>query len=114
MCLSLLVAACAEGVPDACVDMCAAAAPLQAACLDADGLDWTATAWGDAAGFVASCETWAWESRLLERDARRRGPLDGRGIEEICVERRDTFLAAGAGCEAYEDIDWDAPIGTSP
>ena len=54
-------------VPPSCIDMCAAAVPLQEACLERDGLTWDDTpAWDDAEGFRESCEAWARRGSHLE------------------------------------------------
>ena len=113
--VSLLSIACGDGVPDPCVDMCVAAVPLAAECLEADGLDWSATQWGSPAGFLASCETWAWEQLQLERDARARRAVRGQGhTEAACEARLESFVGRGATCDTYEAIDWDAPVWESP
>lgn len=98
---ALLLTACTASVPEACASMCEAALPLQAACLEEDGLDFSNSVWGDANGFLASCETWAWEAARL----------DGAGAaRRTCVERDASFRAEDAGCETWEHIDWEAPL----
>lgn len=103
--LSLLLLACGRD-PDPCVEMCAAAAPLQAACLEAGGLEWASTTYEDEQDYVERCETWAWELRLLERDAGERGAVD-----RVCDEREAALAAAledpeAPDCDVLAGIDW--------
>lgn len=111
----LLLLACATR-PDPCAAMCARAEELYGACLADWGLGWEAAGYEDGADFVDRCETWAWEMRILERAAVRRGELDGTGaVDATCTQREAALSAAidaadtGAprDCAAYTDIAWD-------
>ena len=109
MLLALLLApllACSSE-PDPCDAMCDAAAQLYGSCLDSWEMAWDAAGYQDQDDFVERCRTWAWEARLLERDAGQAGSVDG-----LCSTRAQDFELAGADtgapeCGAYTDIEWD-------
>jgi len=103
----LLLLACA-GAPDPCASMCSAAGELLGACVEDWELDWPAVGYADEADFLGSCETWAWEARLLEREARRQGEAE-RGAVDLLCEQREVDLRAAIeepACEAWTAIDW--------
>lgn len=100
--LALLLLSCAAEA-DPCPAMCEAAAPLVQACLEAEGLDWGAAGYADEAAFLESCETWAWQARLLERDAGQEGAVDA-----TCQARAEDFTAAMADPEAPDCAAWTA------
>lgn len=110
--LLLALLACADA-PDPCARMCARAEALYGACLESWGLGWEAAGYADADDFLGRCETWAWEMRLLEEDAVRRGELEEAGaVDAACQERADRFEQAAADpadldCEAYTGEAWD-------
>jgi len=99
--------ACAP-IPEPCPTMCAAAVPVKQACLEQDGRAWEDTTWASAEGFRASCETWAWQTRRLEADARRRGALDGGPTTAEACESRLEALDEGR-CEDLDAAGWDLP-----
>lgn len=99
----LLLLACADA-PDPCVEMCAEATSLYGSCLDDWGADWTAAGYADADDFTASCQTWAVEMRLLERE------LDELGwTEQTCGERAARF--ADGACVDFTETDWNQMPG---
>lgn len=90
--------------------MCAAAAALYGRCLDEAGADWAQAGFDDADAFTDSCETWAWEMRLLEADAVDRGHPEAQGaVDAACADRHAAMRAADAACAAYTGIDWSEP-----
>jgi hypothetical protein len=97
--LVLLVACAAD---DPCAPMCAAATDALSACLDADGLDWAAAGYADAADHRDACETWAWAQRQLARDA------GGADVDGACAAREAELV--DGGCDAYSAIDWAQPV----
>lgn len=103
----LLLLACA-GPPDPCESMCAAAGELLGACVEDWDLDWQAVGYDDEADFLNRCETWAWEARLLEREARREGEAERGAVDALCEQRGDSLRAAAEGpaCEAWTGIEW--------
>jgi hypothetical protein len=103
----LLLLSCARP-PDPCDSMCAAAGELLSACVEDWELDWPAVGYDSEADFRDRCQTWAWEARLLERDARRRGEAERGAVDALCEQREDSLRAAieEPTCEAWTDIDW--------
>ncbi len=97
--------------PDPCEAMCRAAAELYGSCLQDWGAGWESAGYDDEPDFLDSCETWAWEMRLLEEDALQQGVIDEKGqVEATCTERRAAFESDAATCSTYTSIDWnDAP-----
>jgi len=99
-----------DGVPEACVEMCAAGAAVYGACLEDWGVSWAEAGHEDRSDFLGSCETWAWEMSLLEADAVDRGAPGAEGATaEACDERRAALRAPDATCEAWTDVDWSTP-----
>lgn len=103
---ALLLLAC-DGAADPCPAMCQAAAPLVLTCLEAEGLDWGAAGYADEGAFLESCETWAWQARLLERDAGEEGAVDA-----TCEARAASFEAAltdpaAPDCAAWTEVRWE-------
>lgn len=104
--LALALAACADAA-DPCAPMCDAAAALYGACLDDAGLGWDAVGYADEAAYLDACATWAWELRVLERDAVKRGELDAPGAVDATCEAREVALTApDADCATYDAMDW--------
>lgn len=103
----LLLAACSSE-PDPCDAFCALAAEVQTRCLEQSGLYWSATGYEDEDDYAASCRTWAWEQRLLARDA---GEDEGQ-VGETC-EAHQADLEEGE-CAALTAIDWEAPAWERP
>lgn len=83
------------GDPPACDRLCDAAVDLQAACLDADGLAWTAIGETGASGFRDACATWVWSQRLLLRDA---GAPPG-ALQDSCAARRQALADPSSTCQ---------------
>lgn len=106
--LSLLAVACARS-PDPCAALCARAAAAWRTCLDARGQDWPDAGYADAGDFLASCDTFAWELRQLEADARAAGAVDA-----FCADGAATLAdrpAADTGdtgdpCAPLSAVDW--------
>ncbi|NOY28435.1 MAG: hypothetical protein GXP62_21470 [Oligoflexia bacterium] len=101
-----LILACAPA-SDPCDGMCQAAADLYGTCLSDWGQDWGAAGYDDQADFVDRCQTWAWEARILERDAGEQGAID-----PVCEARAGAFAQAMADpsapdCAAYTGVEWD-------
>lgn len=94
-----LLGGCAPGVPEACPEMCLEAAALYGGCIEEWGLDWPAVGYEDERAYVHSCETWAWEARLLTRD-------EPDWLGATCLARRDAFAEPEATCEDYAAVDW--------
>lgn len=107
MLMFMLVMAC-NVEPGACDDMCAVAAERRGACLEREGLDWEAAGYADAADFEAACLTWAWEQRLLAREAA--GVAAARSVEETCLMRQRAYEEDT--CDELATIDWSAPAWT--
>lgn len=105
--LLLILSACAAG-PDPCAELCALAAERKGSCLAEDGLDWSAAGYEDEADYAASCETWAWEQRLLAEEA----GADPESVDRTCAAR-EAALEQG-GCEALTAIDWNDPAWEEP
>ena len=114
--LLILLAACGHPTaPAACDAMCVEAEALYGGCLEAWGLDWSAVGHRDGAEFRDSCATWSWEMAILERDAVRRGRIEGPGaLEETCASRAAIFGADEATCADYTGLDWSLPPWEAP
>jgi hypothetical protein len=97
--LLALASACASADP--CEDFCEVVASRTGECLAAGDLAWSATAWSDQEDLRGSCSAWAWEWRLLEADAGRRGATDA-----WCSEQEP--ILAGATCDQVLAFDWEA------
>lgn len=98
MLLLLLLAGCAR-VPPACEAMCEEATAVREGCLEEAGQDWSEAGFVDAADHTDWCLTWAWEQRLLERDAGEPGRT-----EALCEDRADALQ--GISCEDYDALAW--------
>lgn len=105
----LTLLSCDGGVPEVCDRMCEAAVPLQAQCQADLGVPWAGSPWGSREGFEEGCATWAWEAVRLERDAARRGTLDGHSVDDACRERHRAWTAPEAACGTLTEIGWDLP-----
>ena len=105
----LTLLSCDGGVPPVCDQMCDAAVPLQAQCQADLDVSWTDSPWGSREGFEQGCATWAWEAARLERDATRRGTLDGHSTEDACRQRLVAWTAAEADCATLSEVGWDLP-----
>ena len=106
--LSLILLVACGSSPDPCEPFCALAASTRGECLADEGLDWEAAGYEDEADYAGSCETWAWEQRLLAREAG--GDPDAVGARcEALGEAVET-----GGCEALAAIDWDDPAWEEP
>lgn len=88
--------------------MCEAAGELLGVCVEDWELDWSAVGYADQADFLESCDAWAWQARLLERDARRRGEVDRGAVDALCHQREAELSAAleTRDCEAWTETDW--------
>jgi hypothetical protein len=99
--------------PDAdCAPMCAAAATAFGRCLDPDGAGaptWQDAGYDDEQGFLDACDTWAWEQRLLAREAEGRRAGDAK-VSAACATRSDALRDEDAPCDAFLAIDWSAPL----
>ncbi len=95
--------------PDPCADMCSASAQVYGACLESWGASWEAAGYSDARDYFHSCETWAWELRLLEKQAKRDGevPQTGR-VDKVCRTRAEELRNSETQCETWESIDWES------
>jgi hypothetical protein len=102
--LLILMMGCSR--PDPCVQMCASAEDLYGGCLDDWDVGWTAAGYADGDDFVDTCETWSWEMRHLERDARRRGVAERGALDQTCTARDARFSADDATCDDFTDVDW--------
>lgn len=108
---ALLVWACGDTSPDPCDRMCGAAADLYGECLEDWGVAWADAGYDDEGDFRSSCETWAWEQRLLEEDAMDQGWTEDAGaVDRVCRRRADALSAEDAACDVYTDLDWSAPV----
>ncbi len=97
--------ACDPG-PDPCAELCALAASVQGECLASDGLDWSALGYAGEEDYRASCETWAWEQRLLAEDA----GADEDAVSQTCAARAEGLV----DCAALAAIDWEDPAWEVP
>ncbi len=97
----------APDVPAECEQMCDAAAALYGACLSDLGLDWSAAGYANQAGFLDSCQTWAWEQALVHDDALASGATEDEAwLLDTCAQRTAAFEDADATCVTYTSIDW--------
>ena len=102
-CLPLfLLGSCGEK-QDPCEDMCQSAADLYGGCLQDWGEDWETVGYTCRADFVHSCNTWAWETRILATDAGEGGVVD-----EVCLDRSALFEAGE--CSDYTSVDWNESL----
>ena len=93
---------------DPCADMCQAAVDTHSACLAQWEAQWTDFGYADEQDFRNSCDTWAWEMRLLEKDARSVGDLDESGVVDgVCLEREKFLLSDTFNCDAWSSLDWN-------
>ncbi|MEE2750118.1 MAG: hypothetical protein VX519_01705 [Myxococcota bacterium] len=100
----LLLPSCAPTL-EACDDMCRAAANAQEACLSEWGSEWEDLGYVDRSDYLNSCDTWAWEMHLLEKDAR--VPNAPNATEEICLDRQEWLDSNSFTCESWQDVDWN-------
>lgn len=102
--LAALLGACTPAAPPACLDLCDAVAEATSACLEAEGLPWTAKGYEDEADFSASCETWAWEQAQLAQ-----GDLDE--LEAACAASEAAVLALPTppSCAEITATGWSSP-----
>ena len=108
--LLLALAGCADDAPDPCARMCDAAAALYGGCLEEWGAGWEAAGYEDDRDFLGSCETWAWQLRVLEEDAVETGEIaEGGQVDAVCRERAADLSAEDAACEAFTSLDWHTP-----
>ena len=104
--LLLLWPACAD--QDPCPQMCSDATGVYGGCLSSWGADWQDAGFLDARAYFHSCETWVWEMRLLEREARARGKVDQLGhVDAFCVDISEQLTHSGATCDDWTAIDWE-------
>jgi hypothetical protein len=92
---------------DPCETMCATARNLYGSCLDEWGASWTAAGYADGDEFEASCQTWAWQMRRLEKEARGRGEAEMGDVDQVCRVRAACLADSAATCDDFTDIDWD-------
>jgi hypothetical protein len=105
-----VLAGCAEDGPDACARMCEMAAATYGTCLSEQGAAWTDAGYDDQDDFVASCDVWTFEMRLLEEDAVDRGSLEQTGaVDAACSNRRAALAQEGDSCDIFAEIDWATP-----
>jgi hypothetical protein len=93
---------------DPCAKMCSSATRVYGACLETWDASWTAAGYADARDYFHACETWAWELRLLEREAKRDGEIDALGqVEAVCELREAALMEPNSQCDTWSDIDWE-------
>ena len=85
--------------PDPCAPMCAAATELYGGCLADWGVEWTSAGYEDEDDFRETCDTWAWQTRILEEEAEKSGQING-----LCEERRALFETGT--CADFTGINW--------
>ena len=94
--------------PDPCAEMCSASTQVYGACLEEWGADWQAAGHEDARDYFHTCETWAWELRLLERDAKRSGDIDELGhVDQVCQSHDASLRTAEDPCQTWSNFDWN-------
>jgi hypothetical protein len=79
--------------------MCAAATELYGGCLTDWGVEWANAGYDDEEDFRETCDTWAWQARILEAEAGRSGQIDA-----TCRTR--TALFTNGTCEDFTSINW--------
>ncbi len=94
---------------DPCAAMCQSAADLYGGCLSDWDTNWAAAGYDNRPDFISACETWAWEMRILERDARRHSDVKKGAVDRACQRRDECFLAPDATCEDFTGLDWNTP-----
>ena len=108
MMVLLLFTAC--NTADPCAAMCSAASRVYGGCLSHWGAEWRDAGFEDARDYFHSCETWAWEMRLLERSALKRGAVDEGGhVDAQCVDLEQRLLSDEMSCAEWSAIEWEAP-----
>jgi hypothetical protein len=106
MLLLLSLLAC-DPPADPCAQMCAQAAAVQCGCLETWDGEWSDLGYTDQEDFYESCQTWAWEMRILERDAVQRGEIDEAGqVDAVCEERTAQLSTSGFSCKEWRGMDW--------
>lgn len=102
--IGLGLGACAPEAPEPCLSLCDAVTEATSACLEAEGLSWTAKGYEDEADFSASCETWAWEQAQLAQ-----GDLDE--LEGACAASEAAVLALPTPptCAEITATGWSSP-----
>ncbi len=94
--------------PDACNGMCQAAADVQEVCLSEWEAQWEDLGYADKSDYLNSCDTWAWEMHLLEKDAQQNGLFNpSSSVHEVCLERHDGLESEALTCESWLSIDWN-------
>jgi hypothetical protein len=92
---------------DPCEAMCATARHLYGSCLAEWDVDWTSAGYEDGDDFEASCLTWSWQMRRLEREARGRGEAEIGDVDQVCEARTACLSDSAATCDTFTNIDWD-------
>ncbi len=87
--------------------MCSAATRVYGGCLTHWGAEWADAGFVDEKDYFHSCETWAWEMRMLEKDAKRKGHIDSTGhVDDACLDSEDALLSDDMRCADWSAIDW--------
>jgi len=98
--------ACEAGDP--CAAMCSASTRVYGACLEQWEASWEAAGHADARAYFHSCETWAWEMRLLERHAKKEGQSQHTGaVDSVCQQHEADLLESSDPCATWVDFDWE-------
>ena len=109
MFLLLMLLAC--GREDPCAAMCSAATRVYGGCLTSWDATWRDAGFADERDHFHSCETWAWEMRMLEKNALRRGNITALGhVDEHCSVKESELLSETMTCDEWSAIDWEAPL----
>jgi len=96
-----MLLACSE--PDPCGEMCSTATQHYGGCLANWDLSWPDAGYDDENAFFHSCETRAWTSRQLEKDAGREGSTEQECVELTAFIDEPTFT-----CDDWLSIDWNS------
>ena len=95
---------CVPAAPPECLTLCDAVAEATSACLEAEGLTWSAKGYDDEATFLASCETWAWEQAQLAQ-----GSLDELQAGCVASEEAVRALPTPPSCAEITATRWSSP-----
>ena len=96
------------GREDPCAAMCSAATRVFGGCLATWEAEWSDAGFSDERDHFHSCETWVWEMRLLENNAKKQGQIKNLGhVDGHCVDMETSLLSADMTCTAWSAIDWE-------
>lgn len=102
------ILSCAPPEADPCAAMCSSATQVYGACLSDWGADWSDAGYSDERDYFHACETWAWEFRILEKQAKRDGEVSALGnVDATCESNEQALETSVNPCDTWSAIEWE-------